>query len=274
MRANLKDIAHRAYTYMARGTLKKMDDKGLWPTLDIDMFKGESKTGIEWPQMYGVHSYPKSQDSGGDSGGGGASQQAADGGGGGDSGGGQGGGKAAEAMVLFLNGQRSHGVVLGIGDRRYRIKGTKEGEVAIYDDQKQQIHITRDGVHVSVPHGKKITHNIMKEQQSGQGQGQGGSGGGKTLAANGGGNGSGSGSGQTYGQEPWASKSDQIYSSHTHDKDGYVTKHPGKIEHHIVDENDHSKIKHSITIDKDGHIQHKAAKYTGTFSDSVNFNKA
>ncbi len=52
----------------------------------------------------------------------------------------------AEAAVVFPGGLRSHGLVVAVGDRRYRLKGLKAGEVAVYDDQGQYLLLGRDGV--------------------------------------------------------------------------------------------------------------------------------
>lgn len=54
----------------------------------------------------------------------------------------------AEAVLVFPGGLRSHGLVVAVGDRRYRLRGLAEGEVAIYDDQAQQIVLKRDGIRV------------------------------------------------------------------------------------------------------------------------------
>lgn len=55
----------------------------------------------------------------------------------------------AEAAVLFSGGDRSHGVVITVADRRFRLKGLQRGEVAIYDDQGQSVILTRAGVVVN-----------------------------------------------------------------------------------------------------------------------------
>lgn len=62
----------------------------------------------------------------------------------------------AEAAVLFSGGDRSHGVVITVADRRYRLKGLKRGEVALYDDQGQSVTLTRTGIVVNGG-GKPIT---------------------------------------------------------------------------------------------------------------------
>ena len=57
----------------------------------------------------------------------------------------------AEAFALFFDGDRSHVIVFTIADRRYRLKPLKTGEVAIFDDLGQKVHLTRDGLEVYTP---------------------------------------------------------------------------------------------------------------------------
>ena len=52
---------------------------------------------------------------------------------------------------FFFDGDRSHGIVFTIADRRYRLKPLKTGEVAIFDDLGQKVHLTRDGLEVYTP---------------------------------------------------------------------------------------------------------------------------
>lgn len=52
----------------------------------------------------------------------------------------------ADAVVIFLNGDRSKGVVVAVGDQRYRFRNLVEGEVAISDDLGQAVHLTRSGI--------------------------------------------------------------------------------------------------------------------------------
>ena len=54
--------------------------------------------------------------------------------------------KGAEAVVGAISGSRGHLVALAIDDRRYRLTGLRPGEVAMYDDLKQKIWLTRDGI--------------------------------------------------------------------------------------------------------------------------------
>ncbi len=49
----------------------------------------------------------------------------------------------AEAVTLFPGGDRSHGVVIVIADRRYRLTGLQPGEVALYTDEGDSIVMRR-----------------------------------------------------------------------------------------------------------------------------------
>lgn len=55
----------------------------------------------------------------------------------------------AETVAAFFDGDKSHGIVIKIDDRRYRLKNLKSGEVAIYDDSDQSIVLTKSGIVIS-----------------------------------------------------------------------------------------------------------------------------
>lgn len=52
----------------------------------------------------------------------------------------------AEAVYVSVAGIRSHGLIIATEDRRYRLSGLAEGEVALYDDLGQMVHLTRGGI--------------------------------------------------------------------------------------------------------------------------------
>lgn len=52
----------------------------------------------------------------------------------------------AEALVVCVAGNRDHAVVVAVDDRRYRIKGLEQGEVALYTDEGDKVVLKRDGV--------------------------------------------------------------------------------------------------------------------------------
>lgn len=50
-----------------------------------------------------------------------------------------------QTYLLFPSGDRSHGVAIVIGDKRYQME-LSEGEVALHDDEGNHVHIRRGGV--------------------------------------------------------------------------------------------------------------------------------
>lgn len=51
----------------------------------------------------------------------------------------------AEAAAVFIDGDRSHGLVLVVADRRYRLQGLAAGEVALHDAHGNAVHLKADG---------------------------------------------------------------------------------------------------------------------------------
>jgi len=49
----------------------------------------------------------------------------------------------AEGVVVFIGGDRGHGVVIAVDDRRFRLTGLQNGEVALYTDEGDKIHFKR-----------------------------------------------------------------------------------------------------------------------------------
>jgi phage baseplate assembly protein V len=52
----------------------------------------------------------------------------------------------AEGIALAVGASTDHMVVICVDDRRYRLKGMKGGEVAMYDDLGHKVYLTRDGI--------------------------------------------------------------------------------------------------------------------------------
>ncbi len=53
-------------------------------------------------------------------------------------------------VVLFPNGNRAAGIILAEGDVTWRIR-VEGGEVALYDDLGQVVHLTRTGIRIESP---------------------------------------------------------------------------------------------------------------------------
>lgn len=60
----------------------------------------------------------------------------------------------ADAVVLFVGGNRSAGVVVATNDRRYRLE-LAEGEVALHTDEGDRVHLKRGRV-VEIAAGAKL----------------------------------------------------------------------------------------------------------------------
>jgi phage baseplate assembly protein V len=60
------------------------------------------------------------------------------------------------AVVIFVGGDRSNGIIVATNDQAHRLKNLQPGEVAIYDDQGQSVYITRSGIVVNGG-GKQVT---------------------------------------------------------------------------------------------------------------------
>lgn len=56
----------------------------------------------------------------------------------------------AEAVTLNLGGNAAQSICIVVSDRRY-VMQLAEGEVALHDDQGQQIYLTRDGIVIQSP---------------------------------------------------------------------------------------------------------------------------
>ena len=189
IRSTLRDAARRIQTFASRATLREMDleyKDDYWPRIkQMDVMASESPTGVEWVQSYGSVSIPAKQDkednpqqqkqqqSGGNGAGGSGNQQGEQGE--------QPKGDAAEPIVMYLNGSRSHPMVIGVGDRRHQLMMKGEGDVASYrlKDDKQQFLMVKEGNYLTTRDDKRmrialVAKDQQQDQQQGQGQQQGG----------------------------------------------------------------------------------------------------
>lgn len=112
VRRILKDLDKRVSNFAARCVIKLVDDAAKLQRLQVTVLADEVRDGVERVQQYGFTSAPK---------------------------------VGAEAVVLFVGGRRDHGLVIAVDDRRYRLTGLKEGEVAIYTDEGDHVVIKRGG---------------------------------------------------------------------------------------------------------------------------------
>jgi len=167
MRTSTRDASRRAQTGASRATLRELNSKTLWSEAKaIDVMASETATDVEYAENYGSTSVPAKQDEEDEDQKKGKQQSGQQGGNGGGGPGGEGGtpgeegeqpkGDAAEAIVLYMNGSRSHPVMIAVGDRRHRLVELEEGDVAQHRLQKdrQQFLLSKDGTYLSTREDK------------------------------------------------------------------------------------------------------------------------
>lgn len=112
----LAPIRRRISNMIVRVTIDAVESAMKTQRVQIGALADEGKTDIEHFEAYGFTSNPHA---------------------------------GAEGIGLFFSGDRSHGVVLAVGDKRYRLTGLKSGEVAMADDLGQVVHLTREGIKIN-----------------------------------------------------------------------------------------------------------------------------
>ena len=115
MQKSLASLARRITNMLSRGAVTMADAAGKMQTLQVSLLADESKDAVEHFEPFGFTSCPKS---------------------------------GAEVLAAFIDGDRSHGVVIAVADRRYRVKSLKAGEVAIYDATGAIIKLTETGIQI------------------------------------------------------------------------------------------------------------------------------
>ena len=229
IRTSVRDASRRSQSGASRATLREMNSKTLWSEAKhIDVMANETATDVEYAENYGSTSVPAKQDEEDGEKKQGQQQQSSDSGPGGAAGtpaeeGEQPKGDAAEAIVLYLNGSRSHPVIISVGDRRHRLLELEEGDVAQHrlKDDRQQMLYSKDGTFISTRTDKIMRIALVPKQQDDQQNPS------QQQQANGAGGGtSGSGGGtqkkkKTYGQK--SAKDDNKKSEVSIEQNGTAT---------------------------------------------------
>jgi phage baseplate assembly protein V len=114
-------LTRRVNLMVARGVLALVNDAAKMQGVQVKLLSGEVRD-MERFQNYGFTSQPLA---------------------------------GAEVAAVFVGGNRNHGLVLAVDDRRYRVKSLQGGEVGIYDDLGHRITLTRTGIVI-----EGVTHNI------------------------------------------------------------------------------------------------------------------
>lgn len=102
---------------VARAVVQRVNDALKMQGLQVTVLAGEVRDEVERFQQYGFTSHPH---------------------------------QGAEAVLLSAGGNRDHGIVVAVDDRRYRLKGLPQGEVALYSDITGQTIILRRGGEIEI----------------------------------------------------------------------------------------------------------------------------
>ncbi len=116
-------IHRRVMLMVNRAVISMVNDTLKVQVMQVDLLQGEVRDGVERFQEYGYTSVPF---------------------------------PGAEAVMVSVGGNHDHGIVIAVDDRRYRLTGLQAGEVALYDDQGQKVHLTRSGIVINGA-GKPVT---------------------------------------------------------------------------------------------------------------------
>lgn len=106
----MRELKNAVRNMLSRGVIHLVNSAAKCQLVQIEMLGGELKDDVEHLEQYGFTSCPHD---------------------------------GAEAMAVFPDGDKSHGLVLVVGDRRYRLRGLEKGEVALYSDEGDRIVLRR-----------------------------------------------------------------------------------------------------------------------------------
>ncbi|HEY9105215.1 MAG TPA: phage baseplate assembly protein V [Roseateles sp.] len=108
----MRPLAQRVQLMVSRAVVELVNDATRLQALQVSLLADELRGDVERFQDYGFTSHPR---------------------------------PGAEAVAVCVGGSRDHVVIVAVDDRRYRLVGLEEGEVAIYTDEGDHIVIKRGG---------------------------------------------------------------------------------------------------------------------------------
>jgi phage baseplate assembly protein V len=134
MREMLNRVAGRVRLMVGRCILQGIDDTTKMQSVQVMVREGEVRDKCEHFQHYGFTSVPH---------------------------------PGAEGIGLAVGGSTDHMVVICLDDRRYRLKGLQEGEVALYTDEGDSIVFKRGRI-IEVTAGTKVVFNTPLVEMTGE----------------------------------------------------------------------------------------------------------
>lgn len=115
LRQIMGPIENRVRLMLGRGVVRRIDDARQAQELQLDLLSDESQDAVERLQNYGFTAHPH---------------------------------PGAEALVACVGGLRSHAVAIVVEDRRYRLTGLQQGEVALFDDLGNVVKLGREAIEI------------------------------------------------------------------------------------------------------------------------------
>lgn len=120
---SLRRLSQRVMSALARATISLVDDSGKVQLIQVVASAVQTIDKVPRFAEYGMTSNPP---------------------------------KNSEAIVLFVGGDRSNGVVIATGNAQYRVTGLASGEVCLHDNTGQKVYLSQAGM-VLDGGGKPIT---------------------------------------------------------------------------------------------------------------------
>lgn len=161
VRTTLASTSRMARMDKSRGTVADFDDKHLLQEIETNVFFSETHKKVERFQLVGVTVKPlkqfkdsttqKQKQSNGVASGYNQNQPK---------------GKAAESIIFYLNGDRSHAVAM-VDDRRVRPYNLKEGDAAFYhaSGTEQKVYIADSGIYILANNNKSEEENAQEKER-------------------------------------------------------------------------------------------------------------
>ena len=107
----IQQLARKIINLLSRATVRAKSPGRKMRTLQTEHWAGDVREDVEHFEPYGFTSEPH---------------------------------LGAEVIAGSLSGDRSHTIAIIVADRRYRVKGLKDGEVCFYDDLGKVVFFKRD----------------------------------------------------------------------------------------------------------------------------------
>jgi phage baseplate assembly protein V len=119
----MEPLQRRVMLMVTKAVASLIDDAGGLQRLQVTLLANETRGNVPRFQEYGFSAHPL---------------------------------PGATAIVVSISGLRDQPIIIALDDPRHRPRDLKQGEVILYDDLGQSIHLTRDGIVVKGA-GKPIT---------------------------------------------------------------------------------------------------------------------